>query len=207
MPEPSTSDPNPVLIPWPCLYQSPPNSNSKPDEKKSNQEPIKSFKQALNNVCDIPNSQLPQSVIKGDRVSITIPEDIYHQQVEACKHNLHARIIYPKVSTPLTIFVMRSKLAAQWKDLGRWGVQNIGKGFFEFTFSSLEDLKRVRSIGSRNLNPGFIKFFAWSRDFNPSTQQNTAAQVWVRFYSLLQEYWHKKNSFCYSKCHWNTYLH
>jgi len=73
---------------------------------------------------------------------------------------LHARIIYPKGSTPLSTFALRAKLVAQWKDLGRWGVKNIGKGYFEFTFATLEDLKRVRSIRSWNLNPGFITFFA-----------------------------------------------
>lgn len=42
------------------------------------------------------------------------------------------------------------------------------------------------------MNPGFIKFFAWIRDFNPSTQQNTSAQVWVKFYGIPQEYWRKR---------------
>lgn len=32
----------------------------------------KSFAQALNGVCDIPYSQVPQAIIKGDKVSITI---------------------------------------------------------------------------------------------------------------------------------------
>jgi len=181
-----------ILIPWPCLYQSPPATNLKPDEPKPTPKPIKSFAHALTNVCDIPNSQLPQPVIKGDRVSITIPEDDYVYGMDACKHNLHARILYPKGSTPLTVFSLRAKLSTHWKDIGRWGVQNIGKGFFEFTFASLEDLKRVRSIGSWNLNPGFIKFFAWTRDFSASSQQNTSAQVWVRFHGVSQEYWRKR---------------
>jgi hypothetical protein len=36
-----------------------------------------------------------------------------------------------------------------------------------------------------------LKLFAWSKDFNPRMQNNTSAQVWVRFYGLSQEYWHK----------------
>jgi hypothetical protein len=192
MSQAATNTSPPILIPWPCLYQSPPTTNLKPDDPKPDPKPTKSFAQALSNVCDIPNSQLPQPVIKGDRVSITIPEDEYVYGMDDCKHNLHARIIYPKGSTPLTVFSLRAKLAAHWKNLGRWGVQNIGKGFFEFTFASLEDLKRVRSIGSWNLNPGFIKFFAWTRDFSASSQQNTSAQVWVRFHGVPQEYWRKR---------------
>jgi hypothetical protein len=78
-----------------------------------------------------------------------------------------------------------------WKDFSKWGVISLGKGFFEFTFSTLEDVRRVRSIPSWNLNPGLLKLFAWSKDFNPRLQHNTSAQVWVRFYGLSQEYWHK----------------
>ncbi|MCI21095.1 hypothetical protein A2U01_0042259, partial [Trifolium medium] len=66
---------------------------------------------------------------------------------------------------------------------------SLGKGFYEFSFSTLEDVRRVRSIASWNLNPGFLKLFAWSKDFNPRVQQNVSAQVWVRIYGLSQEYW------------------
>jgi hypothetical protein len=69
---------------------------------------------------------------------------------------------------------------------------SLGKGFYEFAFSSLEDVRRVRSVASWNLNPGLLKLFAWSNDFNPSVQQNTSAQVWVRLYGLAQEYWRPK---------------
>ena len=50
----------------------------------------------------------------------------------------------------------------------KWGVISLGKGFYEFTFSSLEDTRRVRSLNSVNLNPGFMKLFACTIDFNPS---------------------------------------
>jgi hypothetical protein len=36
-----------------------------------------------------------------------------------------------------------------------------------------------------------LKFFAWSKDFNPKLQHNTSAQVWVKIFGLSQEYWHK----------------
>jgi hypothetical protein len=68
----------------------------------------------------------------------------------------------------------------------------LGKGFYEFSFSSLEDVRRVRSVVSWNLEPGFLKLFAWTRDFNPNLQKNTTAQVWVRLYGLAQEYWRPK---------------
>jgi hypothetical protein len=34
-----------------------------------------------------------------------------------------------------------------------------------------------------------LKLFAWTKDFNPKSQQNSSAQVWVRLYGLSQEYW------------------
>jgi hypothetical protein len=69
---------------------------------------------------------------------------------------------------------------------------SLGKGFYEFCFSSLEDVKRVRSVVSWNLQPGFLKLFAWTSDFNPNLQRNTTAQVWVGLFGLTQEYWRPK---------------
>jgi hypothetical protein len=151
----------------------------------------KTFAQALTNLCDIPASQLQQPVVKGDGLAIEIPDEAYHAGLDACKHNLHGRIIWPKGATPITVVALKEKLSAIWKNLSRWGVISLGKGYYEFTFSSLEDVKRVRSVPSWNINPGLLKLFAWSRDFNPKLQQNTSAQVWMRIYGLAQEYWHK----------------
>ncbi|WJX33849.1 hypothetical protein P8452_22018 [Trifolium repens] len=129
-------------IPWKCLDLSndPQNTNIEPPK------PQKTFAQALNNLCDIPLSQFPQPVIKGDRLAIEIPESIYEAGLEACKHNLHGRILWPKGSTPLSVVALKTKLSQVWKNLSRWGVISLGKGFFEFTFSSLEDVKRVRYV-------------------------------------------------------------
>jgi hypothetical protein len=68
-------------------------------------------------------------------------------------------------------------------------VSSLGKGYYEFVFTTLEDVRRIRSIASWNLNLGLLKLFAWSKDFNPMVQQNNSAQVWVRFYGVSQEYW------------------
>jgi hypothetical protein len=58
-----------------------------------------------------------------------------------------------------------------------------------FSFSSLEDARSVRTVGTWNLNPWLLKLFAWTPDFNPNSQKNTSAQVWLRIYGLGQEYW------------------
>jgi hypothetical protein len=109
----------------------------------------------------------------------------------ACKHNLHGRIILPKGSKPINVDDLRGKLASIWKYIGRWGITSIGKGYFELSFSSIEDLRRVRSVGSWNLHPRILKLFTWTQDFNPRTQNQTFVQVWMRIYGLSQKYWRK----------------
>ncbi|PNX58546.1 pectin acetylesterase, partial [Trifolium pratense] len=128
-------------------------------------------------------------MIEGADLAISIMEEDYEAGIEACKHNLHGRIIWPKGATPLTVSDLKNKLSTMWKDLSKWGVSSLGKGYYEFVFSTLEDVRRVRSIASWNLNPCMLKLFAWSKDFNPKVQQNVSAQVWVRIYELSQEYW------------------
>jgi len=83
----------------------------------THQKQTKSFAQAVSNLCDIPSSQLPQRVLKGDNFSISIPEEEYLVGLETCKYNLHARIIWPKGSSPLTVQALCSKLLVLWKDL------------------------------------------------------------------------------------------
>jgi hypothetical protein len=180
-------------IPWKCLDLTIEPKIALNEPSKPMSKPQKTFAQALapTNLCDIPLSQFQQPVVKGHRLAIEIPEEAYEAGLEACKHNLHGRILWPKGSTPLSVVALKAKLALIWKDLSRWGVISLGKGYFEFTFSSLEDVRRVRSIPSWNLNPGMLKFFAWTKDFNPRSQHNTSVQVWVKIFGLSQEYWHK----------------
>jgi hypothetical protein len=87
-------------------------------------------------------------VVKGDILAIEIPDAAYQAGLDACKHNLHGRILWPKGSSPLSVVALKDKLSIIWKGLSKWGIISLGKGFFEFIFSSLEDVKRVRSIPS-----------------------------------------------------------
>ncbi|GAU35456.1 hypothetical protein TSUD_364120 [Trifolium subterraneum] len=127
--------------------------------------------------------------VKGVDLAISIPEEEYLAGIDACKLNLHGRIIWPKGTVPLTVGALKNKLTMIWEGLAKWGVSSLGKGYYEFCFSSLEDVRKVRSVASWSLKPGLLKLFAWTKDFNPRVQQNYSAQVWVRFYGLSQEYW------------------
>jgi hypothetical protein len=83
---------------------------------------------------------------------------------------------------------LKENLKPAWKDLSPWGVTSIGKGYYKFVFTSIEDAIRVRSVNSWLLNPGILKLFPWTRDFKPSLQTNTSVQVWMRIHGLSQEY-------------------
>lgn len=84
---------------------------------------------------------------KVDRLSITINEEECLAGVESCKHNLYGRVIWPKCSPPLKVDALHDKLHIVWKDLKKCRVTFLGKGFYEFSFSSLDDIQRVCSFG------------------------------------------------------------
>jgi len=116
-------------------------------------------------------SQLPKPTRKGDDFTIQIPDDEYDIGLEACENNLHAPVIWPKGATPLTVHALREKLKPIWKSLRRWGVTSLCKGYYEFCFSSVEDARRFRYVASCNLNPGVLKLFPWTKEFDSNTQK------------------------------------
>ncbi|XP_045802615.1 uncharacterized protein LOC123896245 [Trifolium pratense] len=50
-------------------------------------------------------------------------------------------------------------------------------------------------MGSLNLKPGFSRLSKWTNDFNPYTQRQTHAQIWIRLMNFPQEYWHRRTLF------------
>jgi len=98
-------------------------------------------------------------------------------------------MILSKGDPPLKLEDLRAKLNTLWKPLSKWGITSLGRGFYEFVFSSDEDVKHVRAVLSWSLKPGFLKLFAWSPNFNANNHKQTTSQCWVRFLELPQEYW------------------
>ncbi|KAK2409026.1 hypothetical protein QL285_044484 [Trifolium repens] len=78
-------------IPWSFLQDV--NEIPNLDPIKQPQKQQKTFAQAVNNICDIPTSQLPKPCVKGNRIAIAIPEDDYEAGIDDCKHCLHGRVI------------------------------------------------------------------------------------------------------------------
>lgn len=130
----------------------------------------------VSNAIDIPLSQLPKPCLKGDIVSIRISEDEYRIGLDSSKNCLHGRVIMVKGSQPMKVMELRSKLAGLRKSVDKWRLTPLGKGYFEFCFSIMEDLRRIWSAGSWSLNPGTLILSRWSPDFNPKKIRQSHVQ-------------------------------
>jgi len=100
-----------------------------------------------------------------------------------------------KGDPPLTTQALKVKLGNLWPNLNNWNLIPLGKGFFEFNFSTIEEMRQIWALGVVNLKPGFMRFSCWTKDFTPKAQAQTHAQVWVRLMQLPQEYWEKQTIF------------
>lgn len=174
-----------MVCPWPFL--APPETAVV--EKISS---TKKFAQALSASCDIHLNNLPPKVYIGDTVSVKISQDEYESGLEACRSNLHGRLTLHKGDPPLTTKALKLKLCDLWPSLKNWSVIPLGKGFFEFKFHSVEDMRKILALRVVNLQPGILRFYYWTKDFTPQHQVQTHAQIWVRLMHLPQEYWRKK---------------
>jgi len=131
----------------------------------------------MGNTCDIPLFQLPTPYIKGDKIVVQIDETDYLIGLKDCKIHLHGQIILSKGDKPLTYLDLTQKLQPVWKALESWKAIPLGKGFYKFEFSSLKDMRWTLGIGSSKLSPGFLRLFAWTKDFVLTTMKSTKTQA------------------------------
>jgi len=161
----------------------------------------KTFAQALSGDAsgslsdEILFTKLPPKVVMGPSVRVKISQAAYESGLAACKTNLHGRLTLHKGDQPLTTQALKTKLNNLWPHLRNWSLIPLGKGFFEFNFNSIEDMKLVWALGVVQLKPGFLRFYCWTKDFTPKSLAQTHAQVWVRFLQLPQEYWGRQTLF------------
>ena len=50
-------------------------------------------------------------------------------------------------------------------------------------------MRWVLGMGSLKLSSGFLRLFAWTKDFILAIIKSTKAQVWIRIHKLPLEYW------------------
>jgi hypothetical protein len=81
-----------------------------------------------------------------------------------------------KGDMPLTARELSGKLSTIWKTANQWKMVSLGRGFYEFQFVSIEDMRLAWSMGTINLKPGVLRLSKWTNDFNPYTQRQTQTQ-------------------------------
>jgi hypothetical protein len=76
-----------------------------------------------------------------------------------------------------------------WNPKGDYELQLSSKGFFTVIFYNLEDKDRVFENGPYFFNSAGLFLRFWTERFSPDKEDFTMAPVWIRLYSLPQEFW------------------
>jgi len=80
-------------------------------------------------------------------------------------------------------------IAVKWKLKGDVTLHLGPKGFFTAIFFCLEDKYKILGAGPYFFNSASLYLREWIPRFNPDKEYLTWAPVWIRMYSLPDEYW------------------
>ena len=89
------------------------------------------------------NENLPQPSIRGEKVSITISQEVYEKGMAFCKRHLCGRLVMNKGEKPYLARDIQLKLQKQWKTEQTWTMLSLGRGYYEFSFDSEADLRSI----------------------------------------------------------------
>jgi hypothetical protein len=76
-----------------------------------------------------------------------------------------------------------------WKPKGHYELQLGSKGFFTIILHNLEDRNRIFDGGPYFFNSAGLFLRFWTERFSPEKEDFAHAPVWIRLYSLPQEFW------------------
>jgi hypothetical protein len=76
-----------------------------------------------------------------------------------------------------------------WNPRGDYEVQLSSKGFFTIILYNLEDKDRIFENGPYFFNSAGLFLRFWTERFSPEKEDFSMAPVWIRLYSLPQEFW------------------
>jgi hypothetical protein len=76
-----------------------------------------------------------------------------------------------------------------WNPKGDYEVQLSSKGFFTIILYNIEDKDRIFDNGPYFYNSAGLFLRFWTDRFSPEQEDFTRAPVWIRLYSLPQEFW------------------
>jgi hypothetical protein len=78
----------------------------------------------------------------------------------------------------------------RWKFKGNMDVKLGSKGFFMVIFSCSADRSRIFDEGPYFFNSVGLHMRYWTERLSPEKEDFTSSLVWIRLYSLPQEFWH-----------------
>ena len=128
------------------------------------------------------------SIQKGSYVYVRINSEALRSRMEMCKFSLIGRLTLSKGDKPNA--TLKEKLNVIWKLPTSWHLISLGCGYYHILISSHEESSRIWSMGSLNLKSGVWRLQPWDKNFNPYSQKNISAQVWMCFWDLPWVYWH-----------------
>jgi hypothetical protein len=76
-----------------------------------------------------------------------------------------------------------------WKPKGHYELQLGSKGFFTIILHNLEDRNHIFDGGPYFFNSAGLFLRFWTEKFSPEKEDFAHAPVWIRLYSLPQEFW------------------
>jgi hypothetical protein len=76
-----------------------------------------------------------------------------------------------------------------WNPKGDYEIQLSSKGFFTIILYNLEDKDRIFDNGPYFYNSAGLFLRFWTDRFSPEQEDFSRAPVWIRLYSLPQEFW------------------
>ncbi|KEH37114.1 DUF4283 domain protein [Medicago truncatula] len=76
--------------------------------------------------------------------------------------------------------------------MAAWKMVPLGKGYYDFHFDSVEDLRQLWAAGTINLKSGLIRLSQWTKDVKYLAQKQTHLSLWIRLVELPQEYWRER---------------
>lgn len=132
--------------------------------------------------------QALQPTNKGKFYEISIPENLYQEQLQKFSFSLIARLLLNKGAAPIPIHELKKVIQTKIGLQDSWNLVSLGKSFFTLQLTSARDQNLVHSNRYWVLSGGVLKVRDWVLDFHPFKVQTTVAPVWVWIYILPFEY-------------------
>ena len=142
------------------------------------------------------NGEKPKEALKASSATCK-PIAKERPRIELPRHKIDKRIEYMRDHALIGKFIgfwptkraLYGWIAAKWKPKGDVTLQLGPKGFFTAIFFCLEDKYRILGAGPYFFNSAGLYLREWIPRFNPDKEDLTWAPVWIRMYSLPDEYW------------------